>query len=223
MGKTLVGLLPLILAAAVLPMGIVMTLVWLRDRGGLVKAAAFAAGRLFVQLLQGVLIGFALKEADDAAGARSAGRVPSGVLLIAGVLCLLAALVASLRKRRPAAESTAPPRWVTVLRRVSAPTAFGIGASMVGFSMSQWFVTIGALAIIDKAQLRPSQFALAYLYFSVAAQSLILTPVVITAIAPARTSRLLTAFHGWMERNKRGITIAVSLVFGVWFICQGIT
>ena len=222
MGKILVGLLPLIIAAAVLPTGIIVTLFWLREARGLVRAAAFASGRLFVQLLQGVLIGYALKEADNAAGPWGPEHIPSGLLVIVGVLFLSAALLTSLRKPRPAGPAAVPARWATVLSRVSAPTAFGIGASMVGFSMRQWFVTTGAVALIDKAELPTSQFVLAYLYFAVAAQSLILAPVILTAIAPARAARLLTAVHGWMDRNKRGITIAVTLVFGVWLIFLGI-
>ena len=118
--------------------------------------------------------------------------------------------------------AAAPARWVVALRRVSAPAAFGIGAFMVAFSMKQWFVTACAVAMIGKAQLRLTEVVLAYVYFAVAAQSLILTPVILTAVAPVRAPRLLTAAQGWIERNKRGITIAGSIVFGVWFICQGI-
>ncbi|HEY2588436.1 MAG TPA: GAP family protein [Tepidisphaeraceae bacterium] len=223
MGATMVGLLPLIIAAAVLPTGIVMTLFWLRDRCGLTKAATFAAGRLFAQLIQVVLVGYGLKEVDDAAGARGADHVAPWVLLMVGVLWLAAALVTSLRKPRPAVTVAAPARWVMASSRVSAPAAFGIGALMVGFSMKQWFVTTCAIALIDNARLRQSQAMLAYLYFAVAAQSLILAPVIFTAVAPVRTPRLLTAAQEWMQRNKRGITIGVSLMFGVWFIYQGIT
>jgi hypothetical protein len=223
MGKTMFGLLPLIIAAAVLPTGIIMTLFWLRETRGLIRAAAYASGRLFVQLLQGVLIGYALKEADNAAGPWGTDHIPSGLLVIVGVLFLSAALFTSLRKPHPAAPDARQARWATVLSRVSAPTAFGIGASMVGFSMRQWFVTTGAVAAINKAQLPLPHVVLAYLYFAVAAQSLILAPVIIKAVAPARTARLLTAAHRWMDRNKRGVTIAVTLVFGVWLIGLGVT
>lgn len=222
MGKIMLGLLPLIIAAAILPTGIIMTLFWLRDIGGLIRAAAFASGRLFAQLLQGVLIGYALKEADQATDPWGTDHIPSGLLVIVGVLFLSAALLTSLRKARPAAPDAMPARWATVLNRVSPPTAFGIGASMVGFSMRQWFVTTGAVAAIGKAQLPPSHVVIAYLYFAIAAQTLILTPVIITAVAPARTSRLLTSTHKWMDRNKRVITIAATLVFGVWLIFLGI-
>ena len=125
MVKTMVGLVPLIIAAAVLPTGIVMTLFWLGNRCGLSKAVGFAAGRLFAQLLQGVLVGYALKEADQLAGTRAADLVPSALLLIVGVLCVSAALVTSLRKPRPAAAA-APARWVAALRRVSAPAVVHI-------------------------------------------------------------------------------------------------
>jgi hypothetical protein len=218
MRSTMIGLLPLIVAAAVMPMGVVMTLFWLRDRCGLPRAAGFAAGRVFLQLCQGVLFGYALKAADDAAGPRGADRIASLLLLMVGVMWLVTLVVTCFRQPR----ASQPPRWLVALRKVSALTAFGIGAVVVGTSMRQWFFILSAIAVIDNAPLNPTHIVLVYLYFVLAAQSLILAPVVATAFAPVRATRLLVAGQGWMERHKRGLTIAVSLVFGVWFCWQGI-
>ena len=45
MGTVIVSLLPLIIGAALLPGWIIMALFLLRGEGGVLKAAAFAAGR----------------------------------------------------------------------------------------------------------------------------------------------------------------------------------
>ena len=65
--------------------------------------------------------------------------------------------------------------------------------------------------------------ALVYLIFVLAAQSLVLAPVVVALVAPAQSARLLDTALAWLERNNRVITIAVSLIFGVWFVWKGVT
>jgi hypothetical protein len=57
----------------------------------------------------------------------------------------------------------------------------------------------------------------------VAAHSLVLAPIVASAAAPARTAAGLEAVRGWLERNNRVITLAVSSIFGAWFVWKGVT
>jgi hypothetical protein len=64
---------------------------------------------------------------------------------------------------------------------------------------------------------------LAYLFFVVAAHSLVLAPIAAAAVAPARSAAMLGAMRGWLERNNRVITLTVSSIFGAWFVWKGIT
>src|SRR5262245_29809031 len=65
----LVSLLPPIIGAAVAgPMWTILTLLLLRGEGGLIKAAAFAAGAMTVRLLQMILFGYVFGTADGAGG-----------------------------------------------------------------------------------------------------------------------------------------------------------
>ena len=63
---------------------------------------------------------------------------------------------------------------------------------------------------------------LVYLFFVVAAQSLVLAPILVSAVAPTQAARMLDAMQGWLERNSRVIMIAVLLIFGVWLLWKGI-
>ncbi len=65
MGTLWIDLLMLSVAAAVLPIWIIMALFLLRSEGGLLKATAFAAGATTVRLIQGVLFGFVFGAAAD--------------------------------------------------------------------------------------------------------------------------------------------------------------
>ena len=66
MGSAFVSLLPLIVGAAVVPIWIIMVLFLLRSEGGLLKAAAFAAGAIGVRLVQGILFGYVFGESTEA-------------------------------------------------------------------------------------------------------------------------------------------------------------
>ena len=61
------------------------------------------------------------------------------------------------------------------------------------------------------------------LLFVIGAQLLMVIPILVTALAPAQAGRLLDSAQGWLERNNRVITIAVSLIFGLWFVWKGVT
>ena len=220
MRTTLVGLLPLIVAAAIFPLKVGLTLFWLRDRCGLSRAAALVGGRVFVQLCQGLLVGYGLRAADDAAGTRGADRVASGLILAVGVMWLLLGVVSYFRRAAPAQDEPGP--WMTRLRSVSAPAAFGIGGLLAAFSTKHWVFTLSAIAVIDNGNLNRPAMVLAFLYFVVAAQSLILAPVLVAALAPETATRLLVTWQEWLSTHKRAISIVLSLVFGIWFVRDGV-
>jgi hypothetical protein len=220
MEPVVANLLPLIVAAAVLPAWIIITLLLLRGKGGVIKAAAFAAGALAVRLLQGILFGLIFGAATDGADEQEASVIASTLLLVVGILLLVTAVKKWRKEDDPDAP---PPQWMTALGGLSALKAFGMGALLMAVALKQWVFTLSAIAVIEEAQLDPAGSVLSYLFFVLAAQSLVLAPVIAAALAPAQSARLLDATLGWLERNNRVITIAVSLIFGAWFLWKGLT
>ena len=79
MGAVFVELLPLIVAAAVLPVWIIMALFLLRGEGGVRKATAFLVGATTVRLLQGALFGLVL---DTGAGDADESNAIKATLLL---------------------------------------------------------------------------------------------------------------------------------------------
>jgi hypothetical protein len=214
----LVDLLPLIIAAATLPLWIIISLLLLRGQGGVTRAAAFSAGAMTVRVVVGLLFGFVLGGSADA-DARS-GVIKSTLLLVLGILFLVAAYKKWRKEDDPDAP---PPKWMATLSGMTALKAFGLGALLMTIAVKQWVFTLSAIATISEAQLDQVASALVYVFFVVAAQSLMLVPVVVTLVAPAQSAKILDSALGWLERNNRPITVAASLIFGVWFAWQGIT
>jgi hypothetical protein len=56
-----------------------------------------------------------------------------------------------------------------------------------------------------------------------ATQTLVLAPILPTAVAPQQALRLPEAAQSWLERNNREIAVTVSLIFGGLFLYKGVT
>jgi hypothetical protein len=216
----LIDLLPLIVGAAVLPIWVIVSLLLLRGEGGVFKAAAFAGGAMTVRLVQGVLFGYVFGAAADASGEGASRFIASTLLLVVGILLLITAARSWRAEDDPDAP---PPAWMSTLGAFSALKSFGIGALMMTIAVKQGAFTLSAIAVIDEAPLVRTGSVLAYLLFVVAAHSLVLAPIVASAAAPARSAAGLEAVRGWLERSNRVITLAVSSIFGAWFVWKGVT
>jgi hypothetical protein len=219
MDAVIVYLLPLIVGAALLPAWIIITLFLLRGEGGILKALAFAAGALLVRLVQGVIFGYVFDTAADTYGESGSNLITSTLLLVVGIVMLISAVK---KWRKDADPDAPPPKWMATLSGLSALKAFGVGALLMAVSIKQWVFTLSAIAVIEQAQLSRAANMLTYLIFVLAAQSLVLAPILVSAVAPVQSTKLLDAIHGWLERNNRAIVIAASSIFGVWFLWKGI-
>jgi len=219
MGAVIVYLLPLVIGAALLPAWIILALFLLRGEGGVLKALAFAAGAMTVRVVQGVLFGFVFSEATDASGEGGSDLITSTLLLVLGILMLISAVKKWRKEEDPDAP---PPKWIETLGGLSAIQAFGMGTVLMVLSIKQWVFTLSAIAVIEQGELSLAGSALIYLLFVLAAQSLVLAPILVSAVAPTQAARMLDAIQGWLERNNRAVVIAASSIFGVWFLWMGI-
>jgi len=212
----LADLLPLIVAAALLPAWIMVVLLLLRGEGGALRAGMLVGGAMLTRLLQGVVFGLlfgAVSSATDSIVAET-------LLLVVGILFL----VLGVRKVVAEEDSDAPPpRWMARIGSVSPLAAFGLGAVFMLVAVKQWVFTLSAIAIIEAAAPGQPAGTLIYVGFVVGAASLLLLPVIISALAPDASARVVEAAHGWLERNSRILAIVVSLGFGVWFTWKGAT
>jgi hypothetical protein len=207
-------LIPLVIGAAIVPLGVVVTLLLLRGRKGLVRAIAFTAGGMVVQLAQGLIFGYLLRGA-----ATPGGNWLAPILLLLAGIVLLSSLALTWRG---SAKSDTHPKWLTSLQEARARSAFGVGTLLMFLAIKQWAFILSALGVIGEAQLGWTLSVIIYLGFVVAANWLLLVPVILSAVIPDTARRLLDIAHRWMERNNRGITVVVALTFGLWFLWQGI-
>jgi hypothetical protein len=220
MSSVIARLLPVTIADAVLPLWIIMTLILLRGEAGLLKAGAFIAGAMTVRALQFVLFSRVFGAIVSAEGKDVFDLIPATLLLLTGILLLITAVKMWWWGKENDPDAP-PPKWITALDRVSAPRAFGMGVVMMAVALKHWVFTLSAIAIIDEGNLSRIGSVLAYLFFVIGAHSLMLAPIISSAVTPEHSAKTVETMLCWLERRKRVITIVVSLAFGAWFIARG--
>jgi hypothetical protein len=218
MGSAVIGLLPLIVAAALMPMWGFIVLLLLPTEGGLAKALAFAAGATVVRLAQGVLFGYLLAPLDSGGGDGSE-PVVSALLVLLGFLLLVAAF---LKLRKDVDPDDPSPVWMGRVQGMSALSALGAGALLVLIATKQWVLTISAVGVVSEADTGLAGSVAAYLIYVIAAQLQIFIPIVICVVMPERSTKLLGAASQWLGSHSRPITVTLSVVFGAFFLWRGI-
>lgn len=213
-------LLPLIVANAILPLQIVVTILLIRSDDGRLTAFAWIVGMTVVRLAQGVIFGFILAEAVEGTdGGDGPGPVESTLLL----LVALAFLILAARKALKVPDDDAPPpRWMTLVATAGPLRALLLGAGMVALSPKLWAFTLAAIGAIAEAGLDQPAAVGSFLMYAVGAVGVHLGLLVGAVVAPARADVALGRFANALERYDRPLMIAVSVIFGTWFLLKAL-
>lgn len=213
-------LLPLVLGAVLAPVWVIIVLLLLAGPQGRLKAAAFVLGMTATRLLQGALFGLVFGASPDAAAdADGSSPVTSTLLVVVGIFLL----ITSFRTWRKVEDPDAPPpQWMQSLDQTTPLKAFGLGAAGTGIAVKLWVFTLSAIGVISAAELGVAGGITAYLLYVLLAQSLLIAPIIIAVVAPRASQSALQGAISWLTRYNRPITIAVTLIFGVYFLYDGL-
>jgi cytochrome c biogenesis protein CcdA len=217
-GNTLIQLLPLIIAAMAMPTWVLLVLFLLRARRGAKEAIAFVAGVTTVRHLQGLIFGAAL---GALAGPRRRSEweaLISALLLVTGVLMWAAAIRQLGKHVDPVGAPPISSRWETLIHSFTPARAFGVGAVLVAASSRAWLFTLAAISVIGQAAFTPAESLVAFAFYVLGAELLLIAPIILSIRAPAR----FAAAAAWLERHERPIVIAVSIILGSYFLWTGI-
>ncbi len=221
-GALLVSLLPYIIGSALVPVYIILVVLLLKSpRHGLLKGAAFVGGITTTRLVQGLIFGFVFAEsAASLEEPGGKGLVVSTLLLVLGIYLLIAAYKQWRGEDDPDAP---PPKWLTMMDSLTAPKAFAIGVGLPLIGVKLWVFTLGALGTIAEAAVGQPDSTIAYLFYILLAQALLLIPILIRLLVPARSQSILDGLSDWLIRNNRTIIMVVSLIFGLYLLYLGIS
>lgn len=213
-------LLPLIVASALVPVQITLTVLLLRASVG--TAAAWVGGMTATRLAQGVLFGIVFAGAGAATGTQDGpGPVVSMVLLVVALLFLTKA-ANLLLDGGDDDEDAQPPKWMKLTQSVTAGRAFLFGAGYVAVAAKLWVFTLGAIAAIDEAGLGSVASVALFLLFVALAEAIPIAFVAYAALAPSSSQVLLGKVSVWLEKNNRVLVIVLGFVFGAWFLLKAL-
>ena len=214
-------LLPLIVASAVVPVQITLTVLLLR--ASVKTAAAWVAGMTATRLVQGVLFGFVFAGAGAVSGTEDGpGLVVSGVMLVVAVLFLTKAVKELAGGKEPDDDDAPPPKWMKLTESVTTGKAFLLGAGYVAVAAKLWVFTLGAIGSIDEAGHGAAASVVLFLVFVALAECIPIGVVAYAALAPESSQGLLERVSEWLERNNRVLIIVLGFVFGAWFLLKAL-
>jgi threonine/homoserine/homoserine lactone efflux protein len=222
MGSLIVSLLPFIIGSTAVPIQIIINILLLQNpQQGLLKSAAYVCGMTLLRLLQGLVFILILSRStvDSAEGNSGKGPVVSTLLLVLSIFLLITAYKKWQKEDDP---DSPPPQWLTAIANLSPLKAFAIGFGMLAIGPKFWVFTLSAVGTITEAKLGLLASVVAYLLFVLLAQISVLLPLFIRIIMPKRSQSMLQKFSTWLTHYERVIIITVSLIFGLFFLYQGL-
>lgn len=212
-------LVPFIIAAALMPIELVITLALLGTPGRVRTATAAVAGTVTVRLLQGLVFGAILHwgRRDDTPGGH--GWLVSSVILVVAVVLLVTAIRELLGGGDP---DDPPPKWMAALSSMKPGKAFLLGGATVLISVKMWVFTFAAISAIGDAGMPRSANFANYTAFVVLGVSTHLAIIAAAAFFPKRSAAFLDGSLRWLQDHNRVIMIGLGLVFGGWFLYKGL-
>ena len=219
MGSLWATLAPFILASALMPIELVITLALLGTPGRVRTAGAAVSGMVLVRLLQGLIFGTILHwgRRDGTTGGH--GWLVSTVLLVVAVLLLVTAL----RELLGGDDSDdPPPKWMAALSTMTPGRAFLLGAAVILISVKLWVFTFAAIGAIGDAGMPRSTNFVTYTVFVLLGVSTHLAIIAAAAFFPDRSRAFLDRSLRWLQDHNRVIMITLGLVFGGWFLFKGL-
>lgn len=213
-------LLPMMIGTALAPAWIIVVLVILRSPNGFVKAIAFVAGTTIMRMFQGIVFGSILRNSEAVRGGDNSALIVSVLLSVLGILLLIAAVKKLMNENDPDAP---PSKWMTTFDRASAFVLLSMGVLATLIAPKLWVFTLSALGVIRGANLEPWDEFKLFLLYVLAAEVLLILPLLIYAVMPQQSAQVIHSASSWLMKHNKPITVTASLIFGIFFLAKGLS
>ncbi len=178
----------------------------------------FYLGAFLVTLLIGVLAAFVL---GDVAAAPAGSGTPKTWVCVVDVIAGVALLVVIVRFMRRPANPARMESAIEQMSRLASSPAIAILAAGATLANPGGFIP---LALKDISQTGPSTagYVAEWVGFALVSLLPLSLALVMLALAPAPTQRMLTRARGWLERNARTLAAAILALLAVALLRNGI-
>jgi threonine/homoserine/homoserine lactone efflux protein len=211
MSSLLAEVIPLAFAAAISPVVFLLQLNTLTGPRPLARGSALTAGAAIV-----LIIGSTLGVLLGGTGFSDRPTLQAVINIAFGVLLILVGLRALLRPPKP--KQSEPDQ-----KPASIGRSFLAGVGGMASNVTTFALYIPALALIAGSELPLGQRGLAGLVILLITLMVAWVPLLVAAVVPGATTRLLPALGGWMTRNDRWIQVVLGFGFGIWLLVKGLS
>jgi len=217
----LLALLPLAIAAALQPLQVFVMITLMKAPRGAANGLAYVSGMTAFRLALGALFWVLVSSVEEVveSGGGQFDLIVGTILVVLGIALLFYGLRYAFSANE--VEETAP-TWLKNLGDASPAKAALIGVAMLALDPKDWLVDLAAVDLVAAADLRGLASLLAYLWYALLSQSLVLIPLILVLVAPQKADKSLDSLNAWLERHTRTIVIAVAVLLGGYFLYAGL-
>lgn len=205
--------------AAVGAAEITLLMIFLQQRQYMRLAVAMVAGMIIVRIMQGVVLGFSPRLQDIAAVKSSGVPARPGLLFLVGVILLISAVM-QLRKKKGEGDESGG-RIGRILERVGPVTAAALGMVVVLVNIKAWGLTLAAVEATRDYSRSTAAAVLNFMLYVVLASALLLIPLVMQAVMPERSDRVLQRVSEWLKKNGNIVVAVVTGIIGLYLAVRG--
>lgn len=125
----------------------------------------------------------------------------------------------SMKKRN---MSGASPGLLKVIDRSNPPMSFALGVVLMAIGLKHYVFMIGAMEDLEKSGVLGIRWTLTMILFIVAAELLVLLPILIYLLMPERSEAILGSIKNLLDRYSSRITIIFCFIFGIFFLWRAL-
>lgn len=218
MGGVWSELAPFVLGSMVVPAPLLVTLLLLRSSRW--TAAAWLAGMTVARLAQGAIFGVVLT--DTSGGADSPAWRDATVAVVLLVVAVLLFTTAAKQLVAGDDPDAPPPRWMAMIDSVRPGKAFAFGVGFLAVSVKFWVFTLGAISVIQEAEVGQRAGIATYVAFALLAILPQLLALGAMLVAPGPSRSFVDGCVDWLRHNNRIVVTVVGFVFGTWFLVKAL-
>jgi hypothetical protein len=215
----LMQLLPLIIGAAVVPSIIILVILFLQSDRGLLKASAFVGGMVSWRLFMLTIFVYYSFIFANLFSLKIPERLHFALLSLLGIILMIVATYLLMKKRNTSGTS---PNLLKVIDRSNAPMAFAFGVVLMAIGLKHYIFMIGAMQDLERSGIMGARWTLAMILFIVAAELLVLIPILIYLLMPDRSEAILGSFKNLLDKYSSTITITFCYVVGIFFLWRAL-
>ena len=211
----LIQLLPLIIGTAVVPSIIILVILFLQSDRGLIKASAFVGGMVSWRLFMLTIFVYYSFIFAKLFSLRIPEKLHFALLCLFGIILMIVASYLLMKKRNASGTST---NLLKVIDRSNAPMAFAFGVVLMAMGLKHYIFMIGAMQDLERSGILGARWMLAMILFIVAAELLVLIPILIYLLMPDRSEAILGSFKNILDKYSSTITITFCYMVGIFFL-----